>query len=87
MHSEDGDERYHFRDNSGRAAICAGVLYFTFLTEEATMKTYTVTNHNGTILGIFLNIKLAYREQLEYRSQTGNMAYIEDTESRGRDGQ
>lgn len=51
------------------------------------MKTYTVTNHNGTILGIFLNIKLAYREQLEYRSQTGNMAYIEDTESRGRDDQ
>ena len=43
------------------------------------MKTYTVTNHNGTILGIFLNIKLAYREQLEYRSQTGNMAYIEDS--------
>lgn len=45
------------------------------------MRTYTVTNHNGTILGVFLNIKAAYREQLEYRAQTGNMAYIDDTET------
>jgi len=43
------------------------------------MRTYTVTNHNGTVLGVFLNIKLAFREQLEYRAQTGNMAYIDDT--------
>ena len=42
------------------------------------MRTYTVTNHNGTILGVFLNIKAAYREQLEYRAQTGNMAYVEE---------
>ena len=45
------------------------------------MRTYTVTNHNGTVLGVFFNIKLAYREQLEYRAQTGNMAYVDDTES------
>jgi len=42
---------------------------------------YRVFNHNDTLLGEFPTRKLAQAEAREYREQTGNAAYIDDTES------
>ena len=39
---------------------------------------YEVSNHNGTVLGRFDDLKQALAEMREYRKQTGNVACVED---------
>jgi hypothetical protein len=38
---------------------------------------YVVRNHNNTVLGVFNNERDADEEALQYRSQTGNPAFVD----------
>ena len=38
---------------------------------------YVVRNHNNTVIGVFNNERDADEEALQYRSQTGNPAFVD----------